>query len=248
MASISEDAIEAAVKAALDSVGHGPDVSSNDIFKCGILSSIGNTPLIELTSLSAATGCRILGKAEFLNPGGSVKDRTALRIIAEAESMGLLSHRGLTPEGRPYTVVEGTGGNTGIGLALVAARRGYALHAFAPENCSMEKVNAAKAYGAEVTVCPSVPFGDPTHYYQRSEARAREPGCVLGNQFEGLANTRAHITTTAPEILRQTGGRVDAVALSAGTGGSIAGLSLVRLPTRSPHDAFCGVGIDYGVH
>jgi cysteine synthase A len=214
--------------AALDKLFEGsPDVSEHPIFKHGILASIGNTPLLDIPSLSLATGCRIFGKAEFLNPGGSVKDRAALRIIAEAEAQGKLIPARDSKSGEPFTVVEGTGGNTGIGLALVAAARGYKCHVFAPENCSQEKVAAAKLLGAGVTICPIVPFSSEEHYYHHAVRHAAStPNSYWGNQFEGLANARAHAATTGPEILQQAGGRVDAIVMSAGTGGSIAGISI----------------------
>ena len=244
----------------------GPDVSESSIFSEGILASIGNTPLLEIRSFSNATGCQILAKAEFLNPAGSIKDRAALRIVAEAEATGLL----VPPSGSwkaggkasaikddektanmketdksntgnesnlstpTYTIIEGTGGNTGIGLAMVAAARGYHCHVFAPENCSAEKIAATRLYGGTVTVCPLVPFEDPAHFYQRTAAHAvGTPHTFWGNQFESLANARAHASTTGPEVWRQTGGNVDAIALSSGTGGTLAGLSLF-LKSRNP--------------
>lgn len=193
-------------------------VPPNAPIKRSITECIGNTPLLELTSLSKATGCRILAKAEHLNPGGSVKDRAALRIITEAEAEGRLLPGG--------TIVEGTGGNTGVAMALIAASRGYNAVFTMPDNTSREKVELMEAFGARAIVCPVLPFSAPEHYYHVAQRLAeRTPGAVWGNQFEGRANMAAHYTTTGPEIWQQAGGRVDAIALAAGTGGTIGGLS-----------------------
>jgi cysteine synthase A len=200
----------------------------------GLIGSIGNTPLLELKSLSAATGCRILAKAEHMNPGGSVKDRPAAYIILEAEREGRLVP---SPPGGPQqqqTIIEGTGGNTGVGMALVASARGYRTLFTMPANIAPEKVETARGFGAEVVVCPVVPFSDPRHFYHTAKRLAEEtPGAVWGNQFEGLANMRSHYLGTAPEIWRQSGGRVDGVVCAAGTGGTIAGLS-TYLRERNP--------------
>lgn len=193
-----------------------------------VLEAIGNTPLIELRSLGPTLprGARVLAKCEFLNPGGSVKDRAALSIVLDAEARGVLLPGG--------TLVEGTGGNTGIGLALVAAARGYKCVFTMPPATSSEKVELARSMGARVEVCPAVPFTDPSHYYQRAQAIAKEiPGAVWCNQFEGHANARAHFETTGPEIWAQAGGHVDGLALAAGTGGTIGGLASY-LRTRNP--------------
>ena len=193
----------------------------------GLIGAIGDTPLIYIPSLSEATGCRILAKAEHLQPGGSVKDRAASFIIDEAERVGALTPRHARSASAPKgIIVEGTGGNTGIALALCAAARGYDAIFTMPANVSAEKVATARALGARVIVCPVVAFDSPLHYYHVAEKLAREtPHAVWGNQFEGLANSDAHIATTGPEIWKQTGGHVDALALSAGTGGTIGGIS-----------------------
>lgn len=193
----------------------------------GILSAIGNTPLVEIKSLSNATGCRILAKAEHLNPGGSIKDRAALQIVLQAERDGRLRPREARAPGEPAgIIIEGTGGNTGIGMALIAAARGYRARFFMPDNCSPEKVDVMRLLGAEAVVCPAVPFSDENHYYHRAARAAREtPHAIWGNQFEGLDNMRAHLTGTGPEIWRQTEGRCDAIALAAGTGGTVGGLT-----------------------
>lgn len=194
--------------------------------QASILDSIGNTPLLELTSLSRATGCRILAKAEFMNPGGSVKDRPALALVLEAERAGLLKPGGC--------VVEGTGGNTGVGLALVCAARGYRCICTCPDNTSPDKIGLIAALGAKIIVCAPAPFESPAHYYQRARAiAASEPGGVWGNQFESTANARSHYEGTGPELWAQSGERVDALALAAGTGGTIAGVSMF-LRERNP--------------
>jgi len=191
-----------------------------------VLELVGGTPLVELTSLSAATGCRILAKLEHLGPGGSVKDRAALALLAAAEASGALRAGG--------TVVEATGGNTGVALALAAALKGYACALTMPPATSDEKVALARALGARVEVCPAVPFGDARHYYARAAAVAAEiPGAVWVSQFENVANARAHAEGTGPEIWEQAGGRVDALALAAGTGGTIGGLT-TALRARNP--------------
>ena len=198
----------------------------------GILDTIGNTPLIELRSLSALLGRRILAKAEHLNPGGSVKDRAALRIVDEFERKGQLVPRSRRAPGAPAgIIVEATGGNTGIGLALVAAARGYECVFTMPDRISADKVAFAELLGARVVLCPTaVPFTDPRHFYQHAAQLAVDlgPRAVLGNQFETDANWRAHYEGTGPEIIAQAaaaGLSVDAVVVSAGTGGTIGGLS-----------------------
>lgn len=201
--------------------------ASLPLVKSSVLECIGNTPLIELQSLSSATGCRILVKAEHMNPGGSVKDRPALRIIESAERDGRLKLGG--------TIVEGTGGNTGVGMALVAAAKGYKAIFTMPANTAPEKVSLMETLGAQAIVCPTVPFSDEEqHYYHRAKAiAAATPGAVWGNQFEGKDNMMAHYTGTGPEIWAQSGGKVDAIALAAGTGGTIAGIS-TYLRERNP--------------
>jgi cysteine synthase A len=184
-----------------------------------IISLIGNTPLIQLKGPSAETGCTILGKAEFLNPGGSVKDRAALGIIEDAEQRGLLQPGGI--------IVEGTAGNTGIGLAVVGAARGYRTIIVMPETQSREKQDTLRALGAELVLVPAAPYANPGHYVHTSRRIAGEtPGAVWANQFDNVANRLAHIRTTAPEIWRQTGGRIDGFTCAVGTGGTLAGVAL----------------------
>jgi cysteine synthase A len=184
----------------------------------GFSGSVGNTPLIRLASFSAETGCEILGKAEFLNPGGSVKDRAARAIVDDAEQRGTLKPGG--------TVVEGTAGNTGIGLAHVCNARGYRCVIVMPDNQSQEKYQLIEALGAEVRSVKAVPYADPNHY-QKVAARAAEeiPGAIWANQFDNTVNAQTHFETTGPEIWDQTAGRIDAFVSASGTGGTIAGVS-----------------------
>ena len=193
----------------------------------GLLAAIGHTPLIHLRRASAATGCTILGKAEFMNPGGSVKDRAGAAIIADAEARGLL-----TP-GQPGTVVEGTAGNTGIGLTLVGNARGYRTVIVMPETQSQEKIDFLRMIGADLRLVPAKPYSDPGNYVHASERLARELGGVWANQFDNLANREGHRTTTGPEIWDQTGGRVDAFTCACGTGGTLAGVAMA-LKARKP--------------
>jgi cysteine synthase len=187
--------------------------------KNGFVGTIGNTPLIRLNSFSDETGCEILGKAEFLNPGGSVKDRAALYIIKDAEERGLL-----TPGG---TVVEGTAGNTGIGLAHICNAKGYKCLIVIPDTQSQEKIDALRTLGAEVRTVPAVPYKDPNNYVKLSGRLAAEmENAVWANQFDNLANRRAHYETTGPEIWQQTDGKIDAWVASTGTGGTFAGVSM----------------------
>ena len=184
-----------------------------------IISLIGNTPLLTLKGPSAETGCTILGKAEFLNPGGSVKDRAALGIIEDAEKLGLLKPGGI--------IVEGTAGNTGIGLAVVGAARGYKTIIVMPETQSREKMDTLRALGAELVLVPAAPYANPGHYVHTSRRIAGEtPGAIWANQFDNVANRLAHIRTTAPEIWRQTEGRIDGFTCAVGTGGTLAGVAL----------------------
>ena len=185
----------------------------------GIIDMIGNTPLVELRSLSKATGRRILAKCEFLAPGGSVKDRAALYLIRAAEADGRLSPGG--------TVIEATGGNTGVALAAIAAAKGYKCILTVPPTTSEEKVSLARSMGARVEVCANVPFGDPLHYYARAATLAAETaGGVWLDQFENPACALCHYETTGPEILAQVGSRgIDGVCLAAGTGGTIGGIA-----------------------
>ena len=187
--------------------------------KPGFVGTVGNTPLIRLNSFSEATGCEILGKAEFLNPGGSVKDRAALYIIKDAEERGVLHPGG--------TVVEGTAGNTGIGLAHICNAKGYKCLIIIPETQSQEKMDMLRTLGAEVRPVPAVPYKDPNNYVKLSARIAEEtPNAVWANQFDNLANRRAHYETTGPEIWAQTEGRVDAWVAATGTGGTYAGAAL----------------------
>lgn len=180
--------------------------------------AVGGTPLIRLKGLSEATGCDILGKAEFMNPGGSVKDRAALWIVRDQERTGALGPGG--------TVVEGTAGNTGIGLAHMCNARGYSLVVYLPDNQSQEKVNILRALGAEVRVVPTVPYQDEMNYQKQANRYAASlANGVWANQFENTANRLAHYESTGPEIWRQTGGRVHAFVAAAGTGGTLAGVA-----------------------
>jgi cysteine synthase A len=187
--------------------------------KDGFVGTVGNTPLIRLNSFSEETGCEILGKAEFLNPGGSVKDRAALYIIKDAEEKGLLKPGG--------TVVEGTAGNTGIGLAHICNARGYKCLIIIPNTQSREKIDLLRTLGAEVQAVPAVPYKDPNNYVKLSGRIAAEmDNAIWANQFDNLANRRAHYETTAPEIWAQTDGKLDVWVTSTGTGGTYAGASL----------------------
>jgi len=187
--------------------------------KAGFVGTVGNTPLIRLNSFSEETGCEILGKAEFLNPGGSVKDRAALYIINDAEKKGLLQPGG--------TVVEGTAGNTGIGLTHICNAKGYKCLIIIPETQSQEKINTLRTLGAEVRTVPAVPYKDPNNYVKLSGRTASEmENAVWANQFDNLANRQAHYETTGPEIWQQTEGKVDAWVSATGTGGTFAGVSM----------------------
>jgi cysteine synthase A len=195
------------------------------------IEAIGRTPLIRLRRASELTGCEILGKAEFLNPGGSVKDRAALFIIRDAEERGLLRPGGV--------IVEGTAGNTGIGLALVANAHGYRTVIVIPETQSEEKKDALRQYGADLREVPAVPYANPNNYVKVSGRLAEEiarqdpAGAVWANQFDNVANRRAHFETTGPEIWEQTAGKIDAFICAVGTGGTLAGVGLF-LKQRHP--------------
>jgi cysteine synthase A len=197
----------------------------------GFIDLIGNTPLVRLRNASAQTGCDILGKCEFLNPGGSVKDRAALYIVRDAEARGLLRPGGV--------IVEGTAGNTGIGLALVADALGYRTVIVMPETQSQEKKDMLRLCRAELRLVPAVPYKDPGNYVHVSQRIAEElaqsdpHGAVWANQFDNLANRRGHYETTGPEIWAQTGGTVDAFVSSVGTGGTLAGVGMA-LKERKP--------------
>ncbi len=186
--------------------------------------TIGNTPLIRLNRVSDATGCEILGKAEFLNPGGSVKDRAAWGIIKDAEEKGLLRPGGV--------IVEGTAGNTGIGLALVGNARGYKSVIVIPDTQSQEKMDMLRLCGADLRLVPAVPYRDPNNYVKVSGrlaeeiARSNPNGAIWANQFDNQANRRAHYETTGPEIWEQTDGKVDGFICAVGTGGTLAGVGM----------------------
>lgn len=197
------------------------------------LALIGNTPLVRLRGPSEATGCDIFGKCEFANPGASVKDRAALGIVEDAEARGQLVPGG-TPQG---IVVEGTAGNTGIGLALVANARGYRTIIVMPETQSREKMDTLRALGAELVLVPAAPFSSPCHFVHTSRRIAEEtPGAVWANQFDNVANRRAHITGTAEEIWAQMDGRIDGFICAVGTGGTLAG---VGLGLKAKDEAVC---------
>jgi cysteine synthase A len=190
------------------------------------LEAVGNTPLIRLRHMSEETGCEIYGKAEFMNPGGSVKDRAARAIVLDAERRGSLEPGG--------TVVEGTAGNTGIGLAHVCQARGYRCVIVMPDNQSPEKYALLEALGAEVRRVKTVPYSDPNHYQKVAGRLAAElPNAIWSNQFDNTANRRAHVETTGPEIWQQTAGRLDAFVAASGTGGTVAGVS-EYLKSRDP--------------
>ena len=209
--------------------------------RSGFIDLIGNTPLVRLRKASALTGCEVLGKCEFLNPGGSVKDRAALYIVRDAEARGQLRPGGL--------IVEGTAGNTGIGLALVADALGYRTLIVMPETQSQEKKDMLRLCRAELRLVPAVPYKDPGNYVHVSQrlaeemARSEPCGAIWANQFDNIANRRAHYETTGAEIWAQTGGAVDAFVASVGTGGTIAGVGLalkerkpsVRIVLADPH-------------
>lgn len=190
-----------------------------------VIDLIGNTPLVRLKAASEATGCEILGKAEFLNPGQSVKDRAALGIIRDAEARGVLKPGGL--------IVEGTAGNTGIGLAMVANALGYRCIIVMPRTQSQEKKDAVRLFGAELVEVDAVAFAHPDHYTKVSRRLADEQGGVWANQFDNLANRRAHEETTGPEIWEQTGGKIDGFICSVGSGGTLGGISRA-LKARKP--------------
>lgn len=200
--------------------------------RSGFIDSIGNTPLIKLRAASEATGSNIYGKAEFLNPGGSVKDRAALAIIEDAEKNGKLRPGGV--------IVEGTAGNTGIGIALVANARGYRSVIVMPETQSQEKKDMLRLCGADLRLVPAAPYSNPNNYVRYSgtlaeELAAKEPnGAIWANQFDNIANRGGHYRTTGPEIWEQTDGKVDGFTCSVGSGGTLAGVSLA-LKERNPN-------------
>jgi cysteine synthase len=202
------------------------------------LSLIGNTPLVRLKGPSEAAGADIFGKCEFANPGASVKDRAALGIVEDAEARGLLAPGG--------TIVEGTAGNTGIGLALVANAKGYRTIIVMPETQSREKMDTLRALGAELVLVAAAPYSSPCHFVHTSRRLAEEtPGAVWANQFDNVANRRAHVTGTAEELWLQMEGRIDGFTCAVGTGGTLAGVGLglkahderVRIALSDPHGA-----------
>lgn len=179
---------------------------------------VGQTPLIKIKSLSEMTGCEILGKAEYMNPGGSIKDRAALGIIEQAEKDGLLKPG--------YAIIEGTAGNTGIGLATIAPQKGYHCVIVMPNNQAQEKYDTLNALGVELVAVPPVPFANENHFYHTAKRLASErPNSFWANQFENIANFKAHLETTGPEIWEQTQGKLDAFVSAVGTGGTMAGVS-----------------------
>ncbi|MBV9991868.1 MAG: cysteine synthase A [Alphaproteobacteria bacterium] len=213
-------------------IEHAPDIRHD------VLAAIGNTPLIRLKRASEATGCEILGKAEFMNPGQSVKDRAALFIVEDAIARGRL-----TPGG---TIVEGTAGNTGIGLAVVGNAMGFRTVIVIPETQSEEKKDALRLMGAELIEVPAVPYKDPNNYVKLSGRIAQAtPNAIWANQFDNTANRRAHLETTGPEIWRQTDGKVDGFVCAVGSGGTLAGVAMalkqrnpdVRIAAADPHGA-----------
>ncbi len=186
--------------------------------RAGFVGAIGNTPLIRLRRMSEETGCEILGKAEFMNPGGSVKDRAAAAIVADAERRGALAPGGI--------VVEGTAGNTGIGLAHVCNARGYRCVIVMPDNQSPEKYRLLEMLGAEVHKVPVVPYGNPNQYQKVAQRLAASlANAIWSNQFDNTANRATHVATTGPEIWAQTAGKVDAFVAATGTGGTLAGVA-----------------------
>lgn len=196
--------------------------------KSNLADAVGNTPLIRLRAASEATGCEILGKAEFLNPGQSVKDRAALFIINDAIANGSLKPGG--------TIVEGTAGNTGIGLALVGASMGFKTVIVIPETQSEEKKDMIRLAGAELVQVPAKPYRDPNNYIKYSQRLAKElnktepNGAVWANQFDNVANRQAHIETTGPEVWEQTNGKIDGFICAAGSGGTVSGMAAYLQP------------------
>ncbi len=197
----------------------------------GIDGHVGNTPLLRLRRLSELTGCEILGKAEFMNPGGSVKDRAAYGIIAEGEKQGQL-HAG-------STIIEGTAGNTGIGLTLIGHARGYQSVIVIPDTQSQEKITLLRTLGAEVITVPEKPYRDPQNFNHIARSMAEERGWFWANQFDNTANREAHYRTTGPEIWRQTAGKVSAFVATVGSGGTLAGASTYLKEQNPDVSAIC---------
>ncbi|KAI1180032.1 cysteine synthase (O-acetylserine (thiol)-lyase-like protein) [Nemania sp. FL0916] len=228
--SVRRFATTAARRAVAPAAAHEPSPYTLAVSKAqgvakGLTGAIGNTPLMRLNALSDETGCEVLGKAEFMNPGGSVKDRAALYVVKDAEERGLLRPGG--------TVVEGTAGNTGIGLAHVCRSRGYRLVIYMPDTQSQGKIDLLRLLGAEVFPVPAVAFDNPQNYNHQAARHAKrlrdeegnEGAAVWTNQFDNTANRRAHIETTGPEIWAQTNGGVDAFTCATGTAGTLAGVT-----------------------
>jgi cysteine synthase A len=197
----------------------------------GVDGYIGRTPLLRLRRLSEMTGCEILGKAEFMNPGGSVKDRAALGIITDAEARGILKPGA--------TIVEGTAGNTGIGLTVVGQAKGYRTVIVIPNTQSVEKISLLRTLGAEVITVPEKPYSDPRNYNRQAQQLARDNGWFWANQFDNVANRLAHYATTGPEIWEQTAGEVTGFVASVGTGGTLAGTSLFLKKQNPKIKAVC---------
>jgi cysteine synthase len=212
----------------------------------GVPALVGNTPLVRLIGPSEATGCTILGKCEFMNPGGSVKDRAALSIIEDAEANGTLAPGGM--------IVEGTAGNTGIGLAVIGNAKGYRTTIVIPETQSQEKKDTLRALGAHLIEVAPAAYANPCHYVHVSRRIAEEtPGALWSNQFDNTANRLAHIRTTAPEIWEQTDGAVDGFTCAVGTGGTLAGVGLGLKERREDivialSDPFGAALYDYYAH
>ncbi|KAI1110012.1 cysteine synthase (O-acetylserine (thiol)-lyase-like protein) [Nemania sp. NC0429] len=225
--SVRRFATTAARRAAAPVAAHEPSAHTLAVSKAqgiakGLTGAIGNTPLIRLNKLSEETGCEVLGKAEFMNPGGSIKDRAALYVVKDAEERGLLRPGG--------TVVEGTAGNTGIGLAHVCRSRGYRLVIYMPDTQSQGKIDLLRLLGAEVHPVPAVAFDNPENYNHQAARHAERLRAETGNavwtdQFDNTANRRAHVETTGPEIWAQTAGAVDAFTCATGTAGTLAGVT-----------------------
>jgi len=217
------------------------------MIKNGFVNAIGNTPLIELPSLSKLCGSHILAKAEFLNPGGSVKDRAALALIQNAENSGRLRPGG--------TVVEGTAGNTGIGLAHICNAKGYRCIIVIPETQSQEKMDALTLLGAEVKKVPAVPYKDPENYVKVSERIAKSmDNAIWANQFDNISNQEAHFQTTGPEIWQQTAHNIDGFICATGTGGTLAGISRflkqknknIKIGLADPHGSALANWVNFG--
>jgi cysteine synthase len=224
-----------------------PETASNGLVTKGFCETIGRTPLIRLHTLSDATGCDIWGKAEFLNPGGSVKDRAALGIVLDAEARGALKPGG--------TIVEGTAGNTGIGLALVGNARGYHTIIVIPETQSQEKIDGLRAIGAEVRTVPEKPYKDPDNYIRISGRLAEQTSNGFwANQFDNVANRLAHYQTTGPELWHQTDHKITGFVASVGTGGTLAGVALylkeqkpdIRIVCADPYGAAMWSWVKHG--